>query len=241
MSELVDTNVNYCDKSDVEFYIRTEVLQQSSTNVTDYLTDTQMDKRIDENSDKIDKKINTAFRTRRKSDDLCEVNLTYIQEKSIQSLLGVRNNDTMHRSPDRWVDIYTSKKHIQEVENITFFEVDGTSTLSSSDYRVVSAREGYIQVKLNALTNLVSTINVSFSSIGQFKHNITVTYTYGKNINDNNDHVIRKACAMYTAADIIATDASGDALPSDTELNLESTSSKLNNEADSLLSSYVSY
>lgn len=200
-STLVDDTTTYCDVSDVEQYVRA----YSFDSTTDP-TKSQVQSMIASASEKIDKRVDTAWRTREVADYTKSIELSHLQNSPGVSYRTRASGAYTHTDP--WALVRLPNRDIesiQKVEVITDHGIEDVTNGEGDDYRV-----DYRKGMLRPHVSLVQTGHIRQPRKMSNRPRIRVTYTYGRTqIPDD----IRDACARLVVADIVTTDTYGEVLP----------------------------
>lgn len=228
-SELVDTDVTYCDVPDVERWVRAEL------GVEVDFTDVDVDSAIESNTEEIDTRTRQSWRSRRVTGFERTVQLDAREE------LRDYDYSRTHKSSRRGNNVSPGyvrlpHHHITEIEEIVVILGTSTSVVDDDSLYRLNNRSGDLYLNLRLFSGVENETEHAGANMWSHTPKVSVTYTFGR---DSIPADISKAAAMKTAADILGSDVYGSVSPSgEGGLSISEAVQNLESSADEIISNY---
>lgn len=263
-TQLVDTDVAYCDPRDVFAHIRNkkydDLPADDSSLQTGGLTQDDVDRLIDRMSGKVDSYTKRAWRTRKVENVELDIRLSHKQKHSRHRRRKHRRRNQTGVEPSSRAYVKLPHNHVKDIDDtesdsIVILNERDTNDITTDEGRqdgsyILSNRKGVLRPDLRLLTP-ISTVHA-----GQNLHDgsaaVRVSYRYGypadvtdydadgDGVSDYVPEAVRDATAMWVVSRLLSGDQYGEVIPNsgDDSPNLSSAAQDYKEDAKAELQNF---
>lgn len=266
-TQLVDTDVDYCEPDDVFAYIRNkqygDLPADTSSASQGTLTQEEVDRIIAAKSEYVDTYTKRAWRTRKVVDAELSIKLSHKQKHARHRRRkvrgGKRSRHNFQVARRGFVDLpHTHIKTIDSSQNdlVEILNPRSTNDITDSEGRsdgdyVIDNRKGILRPDLTLLTSVGT--NVHGPTLDDELAKVRVSYRYGfpkdvtsydqnspSGVSDEVPPDVRDAVALLTAAELVSADQFGEIIPNagDDTPSLSDAANQWENNAMATLQQY---